>query len=267
MFKPLPTLFVCAAAPLLAELSYFPAQPAKIAPARLVSFKSELMETMRYRGQREKALQLIKENRNDCVNDEASHDGFNYSPLVQACQWKDAGLVQALLEQGANPNHPRLKIMKKQLTPEIEQLLSEARSRVSPPAVTLEEWEKLYQERIGGRLFWEQNRKSCVSVTENNGIFSLWYIREDAHGRMMPAAVFCIKAGGFRLDTVTRHSSLIQATLHKGEEMTQTAMNVHDGYTLHDLTTQPDCKKFKLGHPICELPEYAAFVSMVEKRP
>ena len=133
MFNPLLTLLVCTAAPLLAEISYFPAQPAKINPAELISYKSELMEAMRYRGQREKALRLIKENRNDCVNDEASHDGFSYSPLVLACQWKDAGLVQALLEQGANPNHPRLEKMKKQLTPGIEQLLNEARSRVAPP--------------------------------------------------------------------------------------------------------------------------------------
>ena len=265
MFRSLLTLFTLSALPILAELSYFPAQPAKYTPEELVSYKSELMEAMRYRGQRAKALLLIKENKNDCVNDEAAHDGFSYSPLIQACQWKDADLVQALLKQGANPHHPRLEKIKKQLTPEIEQLLSEARSRMSPPDVTLEEWEKRYQERIGGRLFWSQNKNDCVSVTENNGIFSLWYLHTDAHGRMMPAAVFHIKANGFSLDTVTRHSTLVQATLRRGDEVTQTAMNVHDGYTLHDLTTQPDCKKFKLGHPICEMPEYTVFVSLSEK--
>lgn len=262
MFKPLLTLLVCTAAPLLAEISYFPAQPAKINPAELISYKSELMEAMRYRGQREKALQLIKENKNDCVNDEASHDGFSYSPLVQACQWKDAGLVQALLEQGANPNHPRLEKMKKQLTPGIEQLLSEARSRRPAPEVTPEEWEKRYQEHIGGRLFWSEDRKSCVSATESGGCVSLWCMRADAHERLMPVAVFYIKAEGFRLEAVHRYSSLIQATLRRGDEQIQTAMMVHDGYALHDFNALPVSRKFKPGHPICELPEYAKLVNL-----
>ena len=265
MLKNLFTLFVCAAAPLFAELSYFPAQPAKIAPAELISYKSELMEALRYRSQRETVLKLIQENRNDCVNDEASHDGFSYSPLVQACQRQDAILVQALLEQGANPNHPGLDKMKAQLTPEIEQLLNDARSRVSPPEVTQEEWEKRYQARIGGRLFWSEDRKSCVSATEADGSFTLWCLRTDAHGYLMPVAVFYIKAEGFSLETVRRYSSLIQATLRKGDEMMQTAMMVHDGYALHDFNTQPVSRQFKPGHPICELPGYAELVILSKK--
>lgn len=256
------TLFILSAAPLLAELSCFPAQPAKIAPAELVSYKSELMEALRYRGQREQALQLIKENKNDCVNDEAAHDGFLYSPLVQACQWKDSELVQALLEQGANPNHPQLEKMRNQLTPEIEHLLSEARSKISPPAVAPEEWEKRYQERIGGRLFWSENRKSCVSATEADGRFALWCLNTDAHGCLMPVAVFYINAEGFRLESVRRYSSLIQATLRKGDEQMQTAMMIHDGYALHDFNVQPASKNFKPAHPICELPEYAKLVNL-----
>ena len=265
MFKKLLTLFTLSTLPILAELSYFPAQPAKYAPEELISYKSKLMEAMRYRGQKEKSLRLIQENRNDCVNDEAAHDGFTYSPLVQACQWKDADLVQALLEKGANPNHPRLEKMQNKLTPEIDQLLSEARSKVAQPAVTLEEWEKRYLERIGGRLFWSQNKKSCVSVTENNGTFTLWYLHTDAHGCLMPAALFYITANGFSLETVTRHSSLIQATLRKGDETTQTAMNVHDGYALHDFNMQPERKSFKLGHPICERTGYADLVNLSKK--
>lgn len=262
MFKPLLTLFACAAAPLLAELSYFPAQPAKIAPAQLVSYKSELMEAMRYRGQREKVLKLIKENRNDCVNDEASHDGFSFSPLVQACQQRDAGLVQALLEQGANPNHPGLEKLKKQLTPGIEQLLNEARSRVAPPRITPEEWEKRYQERIGGRLFWSEDKTSCVSATEADSGFALWCLKTDAHGYLMPVAVFCIKAEGFNLESVRRYSGLILATLRKGDVHMQTAMLIDDGYALHDFNVEPVSRNFKPGHPICELPEYAKLVNI-----
>lgn len=82
MFRNLLTLSTLSALPLLAELSYFPAHPAKHAPKELVSYKSELMEAMRYRRQREKALQLIKENRNDCVNDEAVHDGHTLHDLT-----------------------------------------------------------------------------------------------------------------------------------------------------------------------------------------
>ena len=70
------------ALPPMAKLSYFPALPARYAPKELVSYKSELMEAMRYRRQREKALQLIKENRNDCVNDEAVHDGHTLHDLT-----------------------------------------------------------------------------------------------------------------------------------------------------------------------------------------
>ncbi len=264
MIKNLLTLFVFSAAPLLAEISYFPAQPAKITPAELISYKSELMEAMRYRGQREKALQLIKENKNDCVNDEAAHDGFSYSPLVQACQWKDAGLVQALLEQGANPNHPRLEKMMDRLTPEIKRLLTEAHSRMQPPAISAEAWEKRYQERIGGRLFWSPDRKKCVSATESNGQISLWNLQTDARGRLMPVAVFYIKTDGYNLVTVTRHSSLIQATLSKGDTSMQTAMFVHDGFALHDFTVQPVSKNYRPSHPICELPEYSDFVKLTE---
>ena len=262
MLKNLLTLFVCTAAPLLAELSYFPAQPAKIAPAELISYKSELMEALRYRDQREKALRLIKENKNDCVNDEASHDGCSYSPLVQACQWKDAGLVQALLEHGANPNHPRLAKITKQLTPEIDQLLNEARSRISPPTVATEEWEKRYQARIGGRLFWSEDRKSCVSATEADGSFALWCLKTDAHGYLMPVAVFYIKAEGFSLETVRRYSSLIQATLRKGDIQMQTAMMMHDGYALHDFNVTPVSRTFQPSPPICEFPEYADLVNL-----
>ncbi|MEE1266043.1 MAG: ankyrin repeat domain-containing protein, partial [Akkermansia sp.] len=129
MFPRLFSLMMLSAAPLLAELSYFPAQPARLTPGELLGYKCEIMELLDYDpgrpdlAKRARALELIRENKNDCVNDRAGHDGIEYTPLYVACQRRDAELVQALLEQGADANHPRLQKLQGRLTPEIETLL------------------------------------------------------------------------------------------------------------------------------------------------
>ena len=274
MFPRFFSLMMLSAAPLLAELSYFPAQPARLTPGELLGYKCEIMELLDYDpgrpdlAKRARALELIRENKNDCVNDRAGHDGIEYTPLYVACQRRDAELVQALLTQGADANHPRLQKLQGRLTPEIETLLQNARSKQLASTVSPAEWERRYHERIGGKLFWSGNKTSCAAATQNpDGSVEIWCLKANTRGEYIPMGVCMVLAPGFDVDTVQLHRGMMKCTLRKpGIEIKAYLHYQFFNYTQYDFRqsfTAPACKDH-LEHPVAELPMYTKLVNLVE---
>lgn len=276
MFTRLLALTLLSTAPLLAEISYFPAQPAKLAPEELIAYKSEILELLDYdpgapdQSRRAKALQLIRENKNDCVNDFAGHDGIEYTPLYVACQMQDAELVQAMLEQGANANHPRLQKLKGRLTPEIEQLLKTARSNAKAAPVSPEEWERRYHERIGGKLFWNANKTFCAAVTQNpktDNNVEIWCLRADNRGKYIPIGICIVQAPGYQVEQVELSRGIMKATLSKpGIQINASLYHAFYNYLKYDFSTSITNPTLhdKLEHPIDQLPMYTRLVTLSE---
>ena len=274
MFHRFLSLLLLSAAPLLAELSYFPSQPAKLAPDELPGYECEIMELLDYNparpdaARRARALQLISENKNDCVNDCAGHDGIEYTPLYVACQLQDAELVQAMLTQGADANHPRLQKLKGRLTPEIDALLQQARSQQAAPAISPDEWERRYHEHIGGKLFWNGNKSYSAAATQNaDGSWEIWCLRANTRGKYIPVSVCIIQAPGFDVDKVELHHGIMKATLRKhGDEIMGNLYYRLFNYAKYDFRkslTAPTCED-KLGHPVADLPMYTKLARLVE---
>ena len=275
MLKQLFSLLLCTT-PLMAELSYFSAQPAKIAPEELLGYRSELMEALSYNpgkpdaGMRARAMELIQENKNGCVNDYAAHDGIIFTPLYLACVLKDAELVKALLDQGANPDHPSLHKLNLQLTPEIIDLLENARKTQKAQPVTREEWVRRYNERIGGQLFWSGDEQYCASVTQSEAgrqSHEIWCLKTDTHGRLMPIGLCVVRADGYQVEEVQLHNGIMTAILSKpGMKIQASLYYAFHGYILYDFNQRPTdpVRQHSLGHPFAELSMYAKLAELVE---
>ena len=276
MFTRLFSLMMLSAAPLLAEISYIPAQPAGLAPEDLPGYRCEIMELLDYNpsrpdeDKRTRALQRIRENKNDCVNDSAGHDGFCYTPLYVACQLQDEELVQALLAQGADACHPCMQGLMGKLPAELENLLRTARSAPRPAATSPEEWERRFLEQIGGKVFWNATRSTCAAVTQQAdapGLYEIWCLRANSRGRFIPVGVCIIHAPHFNVDEVVLHRGIMKTILGKPGVSTHADLHYqlfhYARFDFSQSTTAPT-RSNNLGHPVSKLPMYTKLLHLVE---